>query len=363
MFKEIGSNFWLTEFQDQQKTNNKFEIFGLTQKNQTIYTSSGRGAFSLILDHIKPLSKRVLLPLYYCESVELPLVCRNYEIFFYEINNDLTTNNVSLLEQIEKYRPGLVYFISYFGFDTLEGTRKYYPYIRNKNSIIIEDITHLLFSRVEKSGADYYLASLRKWLAIPDGGIAISAKERIDLKKTSIQKVMVEMNLNGMQLKHQYVQNPVPELKERFRKLFAGSEELLNKDCGFYNMSSTSRNLLSEMNFNGLCNSRRENYLFLNDNLKSISWLKPVFHSLPGEMVPIFYPIYVKNKRDDFQKYLASKDIYTTVHWPVPQSCKDSLTHNTEYIYNFILSIPCDQRYNLDDMERIISEIRDYRIT
>ena len=362
MFKEIGSDFWLMEFQDQEKKNNKFEMYGITQQYQTIYTSSGRGAFSLILDHIKPAHRTALLPLYFCESIALPLISRSYEIFFYETNKDLTTNVASLLEQIEKHNTGLVYFISYFGFDTLANTRKYYPYIRNKNSIIIEDFTHLLFSKVDKSGADYYLASLRKWFALPDGGIAISAKERIDLKKTGTHEALVELNLNAMHLKHKYVQNPVPGLKDRYRKIFASLEELLNKDCGFYQMSDTSRGLLSNMNFNELCNLRRENYQYLNDNLNSISWLKPVFNSLPGEIVPIFYPIYLDDERDGLQKHLASNNIYTPVHWPVPWSCKGSLTRNTEYIYNFILSIPCDQRYNLTDMERIISEIRGYRI-
>ena len=44
--------------------------------------------------------------------------------------------------------------------------------------IIVEDITHSLLSDCWQSCADYMVGSLRKWCAIPDGGILIKTTDK-----------------------------------------------------------------------------------------------------------------------------------------------------------------------------------------
>lgn len=360
MFQEIGSNFWLEELKFQDQLIGEFVVYGINKFEKMIYASSGRGALSLILDQIKPTNKRALLPIYYCESIALPLISRDFEIIFYDINKDLTINEESLFRQMEKQKPGLVYFISYFGFDTLKSTREKYPLIKAKNSIIIEDISHLLFSRVNKEGADYYLASLRKWLALPDGGVAIPVKNTLKQPRKDIQRLFVEMNIEAMNLKLQYTQNNVYEIKNLYRKMFRSSEALINSDHSYYPMSETSKKIWLAADYEAMCNSRRENYRFLSENLKSITSVEPVFNFLPQEIIPLYLPVYVKSDRAMLQNHLASKDIYTPVHWPIPESCCHSITQNAENIYRHILSIPCDQRYDLHDMARISNEIKEF---
>lgn len=360
MFREIGSNFWLEASKCPHQLIREFEIYGINKYEKMIYASSGRGALSLILDQIKPANKRALLPIYYCESIALPLISRNYEIFFYDINKDLTINEESLFYQMEKEKPGLVYFISYFGFDTLKSTRKKFPLIKAENSVIIEDISHLLFSRVDKAGADYYLASLRKWIALPDGGVAIPVEKTLKQPRKDIQKLFVEMNLKAMNLKFQYVQSSVYEIKDLYREMFRSSEALINRDHSYYCMSETSKKIWLAADFDAMCTTRRENFRFLSINLESITWLEPVFNFLPQEIIPMYFPVYVKCDRTMLQNHLASNDIYVPVHWPIPESCSHSLTQNAENIYRNILSIPCDQRYDLHDMARIFNEIKEF---
>ena len=73
----------------------------------------------------------------------------------------------------------------------------------------------------------------------------------------------------------------------------------------------------------------------------------------------VFFPIYVKGNRDRLRLDLINRKIYCPIHWSIPEQVKGYLDNKTEYIYNSILSIPCDQRYNGDDKWRIISTIEE----
>ena len=72
---------------------------------------------------------------------------------------------------------------------------------------------------------------------------------------------------------------------------------------------------------------------------------------------PLYFPIYVKD-RPGIQKQLAQKHIYAPVLWPV--NTREILIDETiEYLFDHLLAIPCDQRYDEKDMEKIISVLND----
>ena len=60
------------------------------------------------------------------------------------------------------------------------------------------------------------------------------------------------------------------------------------------------------------------------------------------------------------QEYLAKHDIYAPVIWPKPSQCEGMIDSKVEWIYKHILAIPCDQRYDIDDMERIVQVLKSY---
>ena len=62
--------------------------------------------------------------------------------------------------------------------------------------------------------------------------------------------------------------------------------------------------------------------------------------------------------RPALQKKLALQHIYAPVLWPV--STKEILINSSiEYMFDHLLAIPCDQRYDEVDMEKIIKVITD----
>ena len=70
---------------------------------------------------------------------------------------------------------------------------------------------------------------------------------------------------------------------------------------------------------------------------------------------PLVYPYWVENGKG-LKKKLISKSIFVATYWPnVFEWCKSD---DLEYeLADNVVCIPVDQRYDKDDMERILKEI------
>ena len=91
------------------------------------------------------------------------------------------------------------------------------------------------------------------------------------------------------------------------------------------------------------------------NGLHYITGLSIIFSVLPDDVTPLYFPILVDN-RVQWQDLLADNDIYAPVVWPKADHCPD-IDDNSQMIYDKILCIPIDQRYGIDDMDRIVKVI------
>jgi len=360
MFKEIGGNFWLEREVSEDGIPSDLLLTNFPENENVVYSSTGRGALSLILRNINIPKKRVLIPSYICESVIKSFECHNYDIDFYEIDLDLTIDIDTFSRLVEEFDSGIIFLSSYYGLDTLKNLRSKFCSFKNRGIIIIEDLTHLFFGDTGISQADYRIASLRKWLPLPDGGVAISKNKAFKICSHQVHHSFVDMNLKAMRAKREYVKYLDIKLKNEYRSLYAASENVLDFENDFHEMSKISRLILNETDFLSMRKSRRNNYRHLDEFLKTISWLRPVFDFLPENVVPLFFPVYISRKRDDVQKYLIENEIYSPIHWPVPTHLRSKMTEKTSYIYNNILSLPCDQRYSDPEMDRICHVLKEF---
>lgn len=73
--------------------------------------------------------------------------------------------------------------------------------------------------------------------------------------------------------------------------------------------------------------------------------------------MPLFFPVSIRSGRSDIQRHLAREGIYCPIHWRTPSHPNLTLTENSKRIYDTILSVPCDQRYDKSDMERILEVV------
>jgi len=147
--------------------------------------------------------------------------------------------------------------------------------------------------------------------------------------------------------------------KNDYLKKFAEAAGILQKDYTNYRMSNQSLELLQFLDTDLLIKSRKQNAAFLIAELQTISQLELIFNEVKEQDVPLFVPILVKNgMRDKLSQYLISKEIFCPVHWPI--SKWHTISEKSKEIYHQELSLVCDQRYNLNDMARLVQEIRNF---
>ena len=104
---------------------------------------------------------------------------------------------------------------------------------------------------------------------------------------------------------------------------------------------------------------RRENYDYLFNHLKqnpNCTFVCPDSSEVLN--TPLYFPIFVE-KRESLQKALADSHVYAPILWPV-ENPDVLISEDIRYIYDYILAIPCDQRYGEEEMARIVRVINEF---
>lgn len=359
MYKEIGSDFWFNKNIKPLDKELTFDFLCVEYVDMALL-STGRSAISYALKHIEPHinKKRALLPSFTCHTVIQPFLDAGYEVNYYSVDKRLVCECAELLRCVELYKPSILLLHGYFGFNTLEALKEIIVEIRAKGIFVIEDLTQTLYSEFVHLDADFYIASLRKWGPLPDGGLVLSRNIPLDSKPAQTDVELEESKLKAMHAKYLYIEKNSGR-KSGFLELFREAEALLGKQSGYYTMSRMARTIQANLDIKHLRNRRRANYTLLLKHLKESDVVKPVFELFPVSVTPLYFPVYVKTERKALQQYLASNDIYCPIIWPKATDC-DRVAEEVDWIYDNILSIPCDQRYNADDMERIANTLMEF---
>ena len=330
-FTEIGSEFWIENEPNE-----------LLTERDGVYAISGRTAIDLILQVIlrERQVRSVAMPAWCCDSMLAPFVARGIELRFYDVfgHTDFTDNT------------DVFYLTNYFGYeDTLpvETVKR----IKERGSIILYDRTHsfLMEDREYCSLSDYSFASIRKWMGVIGGAVVEGLRETPVLKDCPY----VSTKEVAMRDKWRYLQGDANIVKQDFMNAFGEFGHHLAKDYQNYEMDSLSYTIYKQTDLNAMRITRRQNAAYLHDHLKGVRFL--------GEMtdgaVPLFVPVFFesKEKRDAVRKRLIDNQIYCPVHWPKPQQIPADC--EAKKIYDTALSLICDQRYGLAEMERIVTQI------
>lgn len=350
---EIGSNFWLSKEDLQELNPLEGCVYGLDKWKYCVLTSSGRGAIKLLFQQL-PQVKRVLLPIYTCNSVINPIESLGIECIYYPINKQLEVDVDKLLDIIKLNKPDVIYFQSYYGYDTLASVRPCYKDLQDNGILIVEDITHSWLSDFNTTEADYSVVSLRKWLQLPDGGALLSNKHALGSipQYGESDKIVAEF-IKASEGKERYFQTHNPADKQDFRQHYVNAKDLLQQDDTPHRLSNISCSVLAKTDFDEIVRRRRENAVYLRQNLCD-KFVEPCIPLNVNKATPLYFPIYVKDDRSTLQKELASHDIYCPVHWPMPTQIRTAIDADNTYIYDHVLSLICDQRYNLEDMSSIV---------
>ena len=117
-------------------------------------------------------------------------------------------------------------------------------------------------------------------------------------------------------------------------------------------MSNATKAILSLVDYKSVKEKRTENFRELNKELNQYNEIKKLEHITGAYM----YPLLIKNGKN-VRKYLQDHKIYISLLWPnvIETEAEDSYEY---YLAQNILPIPCDQRYDSDDMRYIATMIK-----
>lgn len=360
MLSEIGSNFWLNPEQQYQDihigTPEQFNCKG----NDFVWLSTGRSAIAYVIKTIeerKPnLNKVAVLPSFTCDTVFDPFLKAGYKVYYYPVEKDLTTTADAILKTVLECNASIVLFHRYFGFDTLDGqVDKICEDLRNLSKYSIEDCTQCLYSDISRAESDFTVGSIRKWTGTPDGGFAV-CREGVFANKPKCSDVTLEQaKIKASYAKYHFLFEHTGD-KSEMLAMYREAEDILDKQSEIYAISDTSVKVQANLNKKDLISKRRGNFRILSSFLEGP--IQTVFSLCENKEVPLYYPILVDD-RTSLQKHLVSNAIYAPVVWPKnehqPTQCEGA-----ENAYQHLLCIPIDQRYDADDMNRIVETINNF---
>lgn len=350
--KEFGSEYHLSYMKDDY-----FENISKRYR-YSIYLQTGREALLLAAKTIRG-KKVLLMPAYCCWSMEAPFIQEGFEIIYYKLNEDLTVNIKYITQLLKKYHPTIVLTMNYFGFtstaDVIMHIKQY-----DANISIIEDFSHCLFDfdSIYNPQVDYYIASIRKSIGVPDGALYLSNKYADNIEIKSSNDEYTSIRISGGQLKTLY-RYKISE-KEQFYSCFSKAATMLKNEThiNIHRMSDDSLHIINHTYVDACRFARNYNYKHLYEKLSKNKALMLPFSPHNQHTSPFTLPIIVEN-RDVVQAILAQYSVYAPVLWPI-NSVASKVCNISSYFAEKMLAIPIDQRYDYYDIEEIGDRINNY---
>ena len=320
MGKEIGGYFSL-ELKEVLKENS-FHSYGF-------YLNSGRNALEFILSSLSTI-KRLWIPFFTCDVVLEPILKLGISYCFYSINEDL-----ELSESVPLAPDEYLLVTNYYGIKD--------SYIQELSQVygsqLIVDNAQALYANPIIGIKTFY--SPRKFVGIPDGGI-VYMKDGKDIQ-------LFDMDISHDRLSHLLKRIDLDagagytDFKENSRKL---ANQPIRR------MSKLTRSLFDSIEFEEIKEKRKRNFQILHETLGNTNRL--AIPDMNTFACPLVYPYFTSDST--LKKKLIENKIFVATYWPnVLEWCKkDSLEY--QFADN-VIAIPIDQRYGLEEMNRIIDNI------
>ena len=297
--------------------------------HNAIALNTGRNAFEYILRAKR--YKKVYLPYYTCSVMLEPLIKLGIEIEYYKIDEYF----YPLFDFTTMKKMDVFVYTNYFGI-----CEQNVDNIVMKCKSLVIDNSQAFYSIPRKDVDTFY--SPRKFFGVSDGAYVITDKKLdIVLKYDKSYSRMLHL------------------LKRIDESASFGYDDFKRNSKKLHNqpikkMSKITKRILSSINYKQCMKRRIENFVFLHGMLKQFNELDIIEDY---RAVPLIYPFYYMDNA--LRDYLIREKIYVTTYW-------DNVFENTtpkDIEYNFaskIIPLPIDQRYNLRDMEVIVSKVKEF---
>ena len=352
---EIGSIFEINPddiFLSQEK---KFPSLPVQQRLMLLpyYFNTGRAAIEALLKKLLERGyTKVYLPSFLCDSVRDAVLRVGIQLEYYRVNRDFSVNPDEIC--IDEHN--ILFVVQYFGQRINKEFLDFVKLVKQKNVIIIEDISLSLLSDDEGyvGFGNYLIGSLRKWFPIIDGGILLSRiDEEFQLADASFDYTLYYFMAQILKSSYLKSSDRNPNNKQVFLSYNNDGMKSLFSDYTIRKMSRISADLLKGLDYQDIRNKRIKNYDLLRTLIEPITQVK-VLVDRRGTMTPLAMVI-LSEERDELLRYLISHDIYCNVHWK-SNECTVQFPES-EYLAARCITIPCDHRYGKEEMHYIARAI------
>lgn len=317
--KEIGGYFEL-----ELPTNN------LSQLPPGVLVNSGRHALEYIIRALKEDMHSLWLPYYTCDVILQPIRRSGISFKFYSINE-----RFELLENISLKKGEYIIVNNYFGIkdDYMSNLSRIY-----KNRLIIDN-AQAFYCPVELG--TNYIYSPRKFFGLPDGGIAFCTSSLEQSIPNGISYGRCSHLLKRLDIN---AECGYPDFRSNSSQL---------NDEPLTGMSMLTQRLMGTIDYEWIKIKRRTNFQILHRTLASSNRLR--LPSCDSYACPMTYPYLTDNKK--LRADLIENKVFVATYWPsVLKYCsKDSLEYS---LAQNIIPLPIDQRYGEEEMNYIISIIK-----
>lgn len=313
---------------------------------------SGRDALKVIAREHQ--NTTVYLPSLCCDSMITPFELYGCNVVFYQLNRDLTVNYSALKSLLSNSsEPAILLFYEYFGISMFDKIQLRTIKSNHPNLVFVRDVTHNLFSFNKLDiCVDYTIASLRKWINIPDGGL-LWTDRALMFSDFDEDTYFAQKRLNAQCLRTVYFKTGDESIKNIYRKIFAEVSVLLDDSKQPVKMTEYSFEQACNTDWNEIMRLRLNNASMLIDIFSECQDIKVM--NTQYEDSGLYVPIAIKN-RDNIQLKLSRKGIFNTIIWPL-RAEQTAICKTAQCVVEHMLAVPCDQRYNEEDMRFVGKEI------
>lgn len=292
-----------------------------------IHLNTARNCFEYILKSRN--YNKVYIPYFTCDVILEPLLKLNVEYEFYDVDNNLEPIfDYHIIKDNEGFLA-----TNYFGIKT-----KFIKKLSSKINNLIIDNAQAFFADTLPNIDTFY--SPRKFIGVSDGGLLstemfLNDNFDVDYSYNRFLHLLKRIDLSA---------------EESYLDYKVNDKTLENQSIKW--MSQLTKKVILNSNFDKIRKQRNENFNFLHYHLKFNNELNINKYK---KDIPMVYPYKVKHA-NILRKKLLTNRIYCATYWPnVLDWCNYNL--NSYSLTNEIIPLPIDQRYNNEDMMRILNLI------
>jgi hypothetical protein len=315
--KEIGGYIEL-EFKEGQSFH-----------SSAIALNTARNCFEYVLRAKK--IKKILIPHFICDVMLEPINKFGVIFQYYHIDSNLEpiiTNETS--------QNNALLYTNYFGIKN-----NVIKKLHKKFGNLIIDNSQAFYHYPVHNVDTFY--SARKFFGVPDGAYLYTDK-------------FIPWN----KIEQDFSFNRISHLIKRIEMgANAAYPDFLENDKMLYNqpirkMSEFSRVILGSIDYKTSKAIRERNFLYLHDNLFNTNEFKIDLTNFSG---PMFYPFLFSGGK--IRQGLLEKRIYVPTLWKNVFNTTKKVDFE-QYLVNNLFPLPVDQRYDITDMEYIISALKSF---